>query len=202
MPELAYPVTLVLYLFGIPGSLVFAWFHGAPGRQQAPRVEVLLQAGLAVLAIATGVYVYRGQVASLAAATESGLPPTSVAVLYFEDVSAAGELGYVADGITEALIEQLDEVASLDVVSRNGVLPFREGGLRPDSIARILSVGTLVEGAVDQRGDELRITTRLVDGFSGADIERAAVEMPAGEFLARARLGRGKRGPATPPAVG
>ena len=56
VPELAYPVTLVLYLFGIPGSLVFAWFHGAPGRQQAPRVEVLLQAGLAVLAIATGVF--------------------------------------------------------------------------------------------------------------------------------------------------
>jgi TolB-like protein len=184
VPEMAYPVTLVLYLFGIPGSLVFAWFHGAPGKQSAPRVEVVLQASLAIVAIATGVYVYRAQAASLAAAAEGGLPPTSVAVLYFEDVSPGGDLGYVADGITEALIEQLDEVPSLDVVSRNGVIPFRDGDLRSDSIARILRVGTLVEGAVDQRGDELRISTRLVDGFSGADIERAAVAIPAGEFLA------------------
>lgn len=184
LPEIAYPVTLVLYLFGIASSLIFAWFHGAPGRQYAPRLEVVLQSVLAVVAITTGVYVYRTQVVSLDLAAEMGLPPTSIAVLPFEDVSPRGDLEYVADGITEALIDQLDGVRSLDVISRTGVLPFRDTPLRPDSIARILSVGTIITGSVDQRGDELRITTRLVDGVGGGDIDRATLEMPADQFLA------------------
>lgn len=182
--EVAYPVTLVLYLFGIPSSFIFAWYHGAPGRQHAGRGEVVLQVSLALVAVTTCVYVYRSQ-ASAGLALDSGLPATSVAVLYFEDVSPRGDLGYVADGITEALIDQLDEVPSLHVISRNGVAPYREGELRADSIARILGVGTLIQGSVDQRGEELRISTRLVDGFSGADIDRAApLEIPSGEFLA------------------
>ncbi|MDH3272806.1 MAG: hypothetical protein OEN56_15815 [Gemmatimonadota bacterium] len=179
VPAVAYPVTLVLYLFGIPSSFIFAWFHGAPGRQYAPRVEVVLQSVLAVVAIGTGVSVYRTQAASIDFAVDA----TSVAVLYFEDLSPDGELAYVADGLTEALIDQLTDVRSLDVISSNGVLPYRGGGLRSDSIARILGVGTIIEGSVEQRGDELRVVTRLVDGFSGADIERAALAIPSGEFL-------------------
>jgi TolB-like protein len=116
-------------------------------------------------------------------AAQSGLPPTSVAVLYFEDLTPAGHLAPVADGITDALIDQLSQVRSLDVISRNGVLPFRDRDLRPDSVARVLSVGTLIDGSVDQRGNQLFITTRLVDGFSGADLQRTTVEIPAGDFL-------------------
>ena len=184
VPAVAYPVTLVLYLFGIPASFIFAWFHGAPGRQYAPRVEVMLQTTLGALAVVTGVYVYRTQVVSFDVAAQMGLPPTSIAVLPFEDVSPRGDLGYVADGITDGLIDQLDAVRSLDVISKTGVLPFRDTSLRPDSIARILSVGTIITGSVDQRGDELRITIRLVDGVGGADIEFAIVELPTGDFLA------------------
>jgi TolB-like protein len=183
-PEVVYPVTLVLYLFGIPSSLVFAWFHGAPGRQYAPRFEVMVQSSLAVVAVATTVYVYRTQSARLDLEVDRGLPLNSVAVLYFEDSSASGDLAPVADGITEALIDQLSQVRSLDVVTRNGVLPFRDSGLRRDSIARVLGAGTLIDGSVDQRGGRIHITTRLVDGFSGADIERTTVEIPGGEFLA------------------
>lgn len=183
LPEVAYPVTLVLYLFGIPSSFVFAWFHGAPGRQYAPRFEVMVQAALAVVAIATTLYVYRAQSRRLDLAAQSGLPANSIAVLYFEDLSPRGDLAPVADGVTEALIDQLSQVRSLDVVSRNGVLPFRDRGLRPDSVARALSVGTIIQGSVDRDGDRLRITTRLVDGFSGADIDRASLEIPAGDFL-------------------
>lgn len=184
VPAVAYPVTLVLYLFGIPSTFVFAWFHGAPGRQYAPRFEIMVQSALAVVAIATTVYVYRTQSVRLDLAGQSGLPQTSVAILYFEDLTSGGDLAPVADGITDALIDQFSQVRSLDVVSRNGVLPFRDRTLRPDSIARALSVGTLIDGSVDRRGNQLFITTRLVDGFSGADIQRTTVEIPAGDFLA------------------
>ncbi|NIM48371.1 MAG: hypothetical protein GTN62_01765, partial [Gemmatimonadales bacterium] len=44
--------------------------------------------------------------------------------------------------------------------------------------------GSLITGSVEQTGDRLRVTLRLVDGTSGADIERTSFELPAGELLA------------------
>ncbi len=184
LPAVVNPLAWTLYLFGIPSTLIFAWFHGAPGRQHGPRIETILQLTLVVLAVSTCVYVYRDRPVQPNLAEQTGLPPDAIAVLYFDDASPDGSLGYVADGMTEALINELSDVRSLTVISRNGVLPYRGSDVRPDSIARALQVGTLIEGSVDQRGNQLRITTQLVDGFSGADIDRAAIEIPAGNFLA------------------
>jgi TolB-like protein len=137
--------------------------------------------------MATSAYIFTSKRAAAemaAAAASSGLEANSVAVLYFDDLSSGGELAYVADGITEALIEQLSQVRSLDVISRNGVAQFRATDVTVDSIASALEVGSVIRGSVEQAGERLRVTTRLVDGFSGADIERTTLEIPAGEFLA------------------
>lgn len=184
LPEWTYAGVLTLYLFGIGAALTVGWYHGEKGVQKVPAAEMIILGGLALGGAGTSVSLYRSQAARLDLAAASGLPPTSVAVLYFEDASVRGDLAPVADGITEAIIEQLSEVRSLQVVSTNGVLPFRGDDVRLDSIARALRVGTIIEGSVDQRGEDIRITTRLVDGFTGADIERAVLEIPAGRFLA------------------
>ena len=114
-----------------------------------------------------------------------GLDPRRIAVLYFEDLSRDSSLGYLADGLTEGLIEQLAQVRTLDVVSRNGVAPFRSGEVARDSVARALQVGTLILGGVEPVGaDRLRVTTRLVDGGSGADFARRSFELPRGQVLA------------------
>ena len=105
-------------------------------------------------------------------------------MLYFEDLSPDGALEYVADGLTESLIEQLSTIRSLDVVSRNGVAPFRGIDVAPDSVARALKVGSLIRGSVEPDGEDLRITVRLADGLSGADLERRVLEIPSGQFLA------------------
>jgi serine/threonine-protein kinase len=187
LPAIAYRIALVFYLFGIPGSLSIAWFHGAKGRQKATRPEIVIQSVLFVLALVTVALVVRDhredtRLAERAAA--SGVEATSIAVLYFEDLSPGGALEYVADGLTEALIDQLSAIRSLDVVSRNGVAPFRGTSISPDSVARALKVGSLIRGSVEPDGDDLRITARLVDGLSGADLERRVLEIPSGQFLA------------------
>jgi serine/threonine-protein kinase len=182
-----YRVALVLYLFGAPGSITIAWFHGAKGAQKFPKTEIVIQSVLVVLALTTAWFVFQGQrrATELAAASaSSGLSASSIAVLYFLDLSPSEELSYVADGLTEALIDQLSGVRSLDVVSRNGVLPYRDADVTPDSIARALGVGSLIRGSVEKEGDQLRITTQLVDGLSGAVIERRTFAIPAGQFLA------------------
>jgi len=187
LPAIAYRIALVFYLFGVPGSLSIAWFHGAKGRQKATRAEITIQAVLVVLALATvGLVVrdYREDARLAELATVSGIEATSIAVLYFEDLSSGGDLEYVADGLTESLIDQMAEIRSLDVVSRNGVAPYRGSDVAPDSVARALQVGSLIRGSVEPDGSDLRITVRLVDGLSGADIERSVLRIPSGQFLA------------------
>ncbi len=112
-----------------------------------------------------------------------GLDPQRVAVLYFKDPGISDSLRYLADGLTEGLINHLGTVQTLDVVSPNGVAPYRSDSIPRDSVARALQAGTLVEGTVEPAGGRLRVTVRLVDGASGADYQRASFEQPAADLL-------------------
>ena len=112
-----------------------------------------------------------------------GPDPHDIAVLYFEDRSRDSALGYLAEGLTEGLIDELSRVAGLHVISRNGVAPFRHGTARSDSVARVLSVGTLVAGSVEPVGGRIQVQLRLVEGATGVDFQRASVEVPAAQLL-------------------
>ncbi len=187
VPELGYDITLIFYAFGIPAALILGWFHGEKGAQKPPASEVWLLSVLALLAlglsgVATRSYLSAARVTALAAAAT--LDPRSVAVMYFEDVSQNGERGYLADGLTEGLIDNLSQVRDLRVISRNGVAAYRGTDIPRDSIARALGVGSIIEGSVEEVGDRVRVTVRLVEGSSGVDFQRQSFEVPAGEFLA------------------
>ena len=138
----------------------------------AAAVVVALAAYLAIRSARAG----RGPAAG-------GLDPRHVAVLYFEDESKGKTLGYLADGLTEALIAELSRIQPLVVTSRNGVGQFRHDSIAPDSIARALDAGTLVQGAVNDVGGRVRVSVRLIDGASGADYKRASFEQPAADLL-------------------
>jgi TolB-like protein/tetratricopeptide (TPR) repeat protein len=102
-----------------------------------------------------------------ARASSSPYPVQNVAVLYFEDHTARGGLGYLARGLTERLVDDLARVGALRVISTNGVRRFREADIPPDSIARVLKVGTLVTGSLQGSERDLRVTVRLVDPSTG-----------------------------------
>ncbi|HEY6854443.1 MAG TPA: serine/threonine-protein kinase, partial [Gemmatimonadales bacterium] len=97
------------------------------------------------------------------AATAQGPDPRRIAVLYFQDRSPGRTLGYLADGLTEALIYQLSQAESLQVISRNGVAPYRDAKVSPDSIARALRVGTLIDGTVSQDGNQVRVNVEMTN---------------------------------------
>ena len=103
-----------------------------------------------------------------AGAPVEGRDPTRVAVLYFDDYSPNGDLGYLASGLTEGLISALGGVEELRVTSRNGVLPFRDQPPSSDSIGARLGVGTLVTGSVTgEAGGRVRVSAQLVDVTTG-----------------------------------
>ena len=113
-------------------------------------------------------------------------PPavTRVAVLYFEDLSGTGQLRPVAAGLTEDLIDQLWQVRPLTVISPEGVRPYRDASVAPDSIARALGVGTLVAGSLARSGDQLRVSVRMIDGTDGRQLNSETVERAWGDLFA------------------
>jgi serine/threonine-protein kinase len=119
------------------------------------------------------------------AVAEGGLDPKHVAILYFEDLSKDKRLGFLADGLTEALISSLGQVQGLSVVSRGGVQAYRNDSIALDSIARALGTGTLVRGTIEPEGsDKLTVNVKLLDGSSGADLYRTGLTLSAIDFLA------------------
>ncbi len=192
LPSVAYPIALVFYLFGILGSLTFAWYHGEKGRQQTTRGEVVIHGALLVAALATSAYVARAELAEqererMRLAGLEQLSPTEdprrIAVMYFEDRSLNGELGYLVDGLTETLIDELSEIDALNVVSRNGSRLFRGTDASLDSISNTLQVGTLVQGTVAESTDGYRVTVQMVDASSGEQVGSRRLERPKDELL-------------------
>ncbi|MGH7570966.1 MAG: hypothetical protein ACREMK_03870, partial [Gemmatimonadota bacterium] len=183
-------VVLVAVL-GLPVVVFLAWTFevGRAGlkRRDAEvdpsRPEV--RAGLAFAAMVLLVAAVAG-VISFVRPPESaaGLPVNRIAVLYFEDISRGGELGYLVDGLTGSLIHELSGVPGVQVVSRNGVKPYRGASVSPDSVARALGAGTLVQGSVSESAGILRVLVELVDGPSGTVLARDTVERPRGELFA------------------
>ena len=138
--------------------------------------------GVAVLAI--GFIALRGSGGKRFGGAIDGPDPRKIAVLYFQDRSSGKSLGYVADGLTEALIHELATVQTLKVISPNGVAPYRGTSVRPDSVAKALSVGTIVSGAVDAVGDSLLLSVSMSDASSGAELTSARLVAPKGNVLA------------------
>ena len=132
----------------------------------------LLIAGIALPLLAAGAWFglakSKGRASTDAAAAVG--EANHIAVLYLDDNSQDHSLGYLANGLTEALIQELGTVRALKVTSRNGVMPFRGKSVPTDSIARALNVGTVVSGTVAQVGNELRVSVELIDAKTGNNI--------------------------------
>ena len=107
-----------------------------------------------------------------------------VAVLYLKSNTPDVLPEYIADGITEDLIDQLGGVKNLHVTSPDGVRPFRIGAPSVDSIKQSLKVGTIVSGSVARSLNTLRVDVRLVDAASGTQIESMQLEEPWTELFA------------------
>ncbi|MBP9897152.1 MAG: protein kinase [Gemmatimonadales bacterium] len=100
-------------------------------------------------------------------ADSGGLSKKRIAVLYFQ---TGDSLATLADGLTEALIENLNTIPSLAVISAGGVGQYRgNDSIPPEDIGKALNAGTLVKGTLDQQGDKIRVSIRLLDGNSGVD---------------------------------
>jgi serine/threonine-protein kinase len=106
-----------------------------------------------------------------------------IAVRYLDNETSDTSLVHVADGLTESLIGQLSHVDGLNVISASGVRPYRATEVSDDSVGRALKVGMLVHGGIEERSNQFRVSLNLVDGQSGASIQRASLSVAKGDYL-------------------
>jgi DNA-binding SARP family transcriptional activator/TolB-like protein len=111
------------------------------------------------------------------------LDPRRIAVLYFDDLSENHDGSHIAAGLTETLTHELAQVHSLDVISRNGVKPFRGREVPVDSIASTLRAGSLVEGSVQRSDGRVKVTVQLIDGSTGSHLQSRTLVRPIGELF-------------------
>jgi TolB-like protein/Flp pilus assembly protein TadD/predicted Ser/Thr protein kinase len=94
----------------------------------------------------------------------------SVAVLPLANATSNSEMDYLADGITEGVINHLSRLPRLRVMARSTVFRYRQSQQDPLQIGRDLKVGAVIVGRLTQRGDALNVETEMVDVSNGSQI--------------------------------
>jgi serine/threonine protein kinase len=88
---------------------------------------------------------------------------SSIAVLPFVNAGNDPNTEYLSDGITESLINNLSQVQNLAVMSRSSVFHYKGRDADPQAVAKDLKVQAVVTGRIVQRGDQLIISSELID---------------------------------------
>jgi TolB-like protein/Tfp pilus assembly protein PilF len=95
---------------------------------------------------------------------------SSIAVLPFVNVSNDPNTEYLSDGLTESLINNLSQVKNLAVMSRASVFHYKGQDVDPQAVAKDLKVEAVVTGRVVQRGDQLIISSELIDARTNRNL--------------------------------
>jgi DNA-binding winged helix-turn-helix (wHTH) protein/TolB-like protein/tetratricopeptide (TPR) repeat protein len=128
----------------------------------------------------------------------------SVAVLPFDSLSRGGEQQLLAEGVTDALISELSAIHALDkVIHHDSVLKYVGERRQPVVAARELDVDGIVIGSILSTSEGIRLTARLLDGRTGAELWSATEQRSTTDLLMLQaeiahQIARGMRAALTP----
>jgi eukaryotic-like serine/threonine-protein kinase len=94
----------------------------------------------------------------------------SIAVLPFENQNRDAETDYMSDGLTDSIINSLTQLPNLKVIARSSVFRYKGKQTDPLVVARELGVRAVLTGRILQRGDNLTISTELIDARDNKQI--------------------------------
>ena len=123
------------------------------------KVAAAIIAGLILIAVAGGVI----GVSTYLHARNTEVAIESIAVLPFENQNHNPDAEYLADGVTESIINNLSQLPNLRVSPRSTVFHYKGKDTDPIAVGKELGVRAVLSGRVVQRGDNLTISVELVD---------------------------------------
>jgi TolB-like protein/Flp pilus assembly protein TadD len=107
----------------------------------------------------------------------------SIAVLSFENIGNDPRWTRLADGITEDIITDLSHSKDLFVVARNSTAVYRGKPSDVRNIGRDLGVRYVLEGSIQTSGDQIIVTTQLIDAKSGGHVWSNRYVRPAKDLF-------------------
>lgn len=108
----------------------------------------------------------------------------SVVVLPFADMSSGQDQEWLADSLTEELINRLAQLEGLQVTARTSSFHYKGRNEDPRDIGAELGVTHLLEGSVRRDESTVRITAQLIAADSGFHAWSRNFDRPREDFLA------------------
>jgi adenylate cyclase len=152
----------------------------------APKRAALIGAIVLIIVLALLVFVSSRRT-GLQPRPRVGLAQTtdhSIAVLPFENASNDPGTEYLAEGISEALINSLAELKQLRVVARGTAFRYKGRNVDPRRVGRDLDVTEVLTGKVSQLQDSLNVQVDLVDAATGAQVWGAGYDRKIADLVA------------------
>jgi TolB-like protein/Flp pilus assembly protein TadD len=178
---------VVAAAIGFPFAMMFSWFYEwtPQGIQReseiSPNESVTRQTdkkldrwiiailGMAVVLLLANQFVLHRDdskpVVTASAATP--IPGKSIAVLPFTDLSSKHDQESFSDGMAEEILNALARIKNLKVVGRASSFHYKGKDVGLEKIGADLGVAHILEGSVRNQGDQLRITTTLLQTSDG-----------------------------------
>lgn len=110
-------------------------------------------------------------------------PVKFIAIMPFSTASNSPELDYMADGITESVINDLSQLRQVRVMARSTVYRYRARGLDPMAAAVEMKVHAILTGTISKRGDKFLVVAELVGVPEGTRLWGKQYELSAKELV-------------------
>ncbi len=178
IPNWAVRLVVLLLIIGFPVAMILAWaFELTPeGIKRAEDVDlsksVRRKTGrkldffiIAVLLLVIAILIFQRLRPSVSPAVSSSLAK-SIAVLPFDNLSRDPDNAYFSDGIQDEILTKLAGIGDLKVISRKSSAKYKSMPDDLKTVARELSVGTVLEGSVQRAGDKVRVNVQLLDAHA------------------------------------
>ncbi len=183
LPDWWLTALTILAIVGLPIVGTLAWSYeitsrgivldsDLTGNVRLPRarraIAPAIVAGVSLMATVTGFAWWQSisiEQHAAPVAPDPGYP--SIAVLPLVDMSPAGGIAYLGDGLSEELSARLAQIPGLRVAARTSAFEFKGRNLDVRRIGEALGVRHVLEGSVRRDGDNLRVTMQLIDAANG-----------------------------------
>lgn len=162
-----------------------------PAKPLSKRAAVALAAVAILLTVALAYGLdgagWLGSAARSIAATRAGSAEqgdrNAIAVLPFTDLSAAGDQKYLADGLTEEILDAIMKFPELRVVGRTSSFRYQAADIDPRKIGADLNSQYLLVGSLRKEDQRLRVAAQLIETDAGSVVWSQTFEGSIGRIF-------------------
>ena len=200
-PPGAMRLLIIVFAAGFPVFLLLSWFYefrgarlvkdagrdaGGARRWSARSANVAIAV---LLVLGAGLFFY-SQSDRIRESGDEAVPPsatdgnrTTIAVLPLTNISSDPADAYLADGLTEELLNVLTSAPQLSVTARASTFALRNTDMDVRTIGKDLDVEYVIGGSVRKDGDQLRISVQLDSTETGQTLWSATFDRTLTEIF-------------------